>query len=246
MKLILKQEVDNLGLAGDVVDVAAGYGRNFLLPRGLAIKATSNAMREAAVLTRARKAREAHTLDDAQEQKAALETRTYVVPARVDDAGHLYGSVRVEDIHRVIKDRGHEVEKRRIDLKSPIKVLGTYEIEVHVHPQVSATIEVEVVDEEGKVVVDASGRVIGDEPAQAPVSIEEQALEAAAEIEGVEELEVAGSDEGIGSALDPTPLDPTSIQPTPTDLDQPPRPDELVDDATVEPAGSDEDDDAEA
>ena len=224
MKVILKEEVDNLGLAGDVVDVADGYGRNFLLPRGLAIKATKNAMREAAALTRARKAREAETLDDAQEMKDAIEARTYRIEARVDEAGHLYGSVRPDDVHRVLKERGHDIEKKRILLSSPIKVLGTYEIEVRVHPQVHATIEVEVVDEEGKVQVDESGRVIGEEPEEAPASIEEKALEAAAEIEGVEDLSE------VDSALDPTLIDP----------DQPARPEELVESGSDTDADEDD------
>ncbi len=186
MKIILKEEVDNLGLPGDVVDVADGYGRNFLLPRGLAIPATAGAMKEAEAITRARKAREAKTVGTAQAHKETLEARTLRVEARVDEFGHLYGSVSVSDVERVLKERGHEIEKRRIDLKRPIKQIGTYEIPVRIHPQVTATLTLDVVDVEGKV------KVAGEE---AP-SIEEAALEAVAELEAEEAAEAVEAEAG--------------------------------------------------
>jgi large subunit ribosomal protein L9 len=170
MKVILKSEVDNLGLAGDVVDVADGYGRNYLLPRGLAILATKGAMREAEALTRARKAREAQTVGQAEAAREALEARTLRITARVDERGHLYGSVSAGDVQRVLKERGHDIERKRIELRGTIKQIGEYEIPVQVHPQVTATVKVEVVDEEGKVTLHGA-------PA---VDVDEQAVEAAA------------------------------------------------------------------
>jgi large subunit ribosomal protein L9 len=149
MKLILTDEVENLGLAGDVVTVADGYGRNFLLPRGLAIPATRGAMKEAAALTRSRKAREAKTLDGALAAKTALESRTLRIEARVDDRGRLYGSVGAGDVHRVLKERGHEVDRRRIELKGGIKQVGTHQVPIRVHPQVTAMVSVEIIDAEG-------------------------------------------------------------------------------------------------
>ncbi len=169
MKVILKSEVDNLGLPGDVVDVADGYGRNYLLPRGLAIVATKGAMKQAEAITRSRKAKESETLDAANAAKEILESRTLRIAARVDERGSLYGSVSSQDIHRVLKERGHDIERKRIELKGTIKQIGSYEVPVHVHPQVVATVEVEVVDEEG---------VVGVEPATV---IDEDVVEAAAE-----------------------------------------------------------------
>ena len=169
MKVILKSEVDNLGLPGDVVDVADGYGRNYLLPRGLAIVATKGAMKDAEAITRSRKAKESETLDAAQAAKEILESRTLRIAARVDERGSLYGSVSSQDIHRVLKERGHDIERKRIELKGTIKQIGTYEVPVHVHPQVAATVEVEVVDEEG---------VVGVEPATV---VDEDVTEAAAD-----------------------------------------------------------------
>ncbi len=210
MKLILKEEVDNLGLAGDVVDVADGYGRNYLVPRGMAILATPGAMKEAEALLRTRKVREAATVDDAQAMKDVLESRTLRVPARVDDRGHLYGSVSAADVHRVLKERGHDVERKRVDLKGSIKQIGTYEVPVHVHPQVTANIQVEVVDEEGKVTLGglqaddeaelaaAAEGADGEESTSETDALAEQAIEAAAELEEQD----AADDADVSAAAD--------------------------------------------
>ena len=155
MKLILKTEVDNLGLAGDIVDVADGYGRNYLIPRGMAILATPGAEREAEALLRSRKAREAATIGDAESMKDVLESRNLRVEARVDERGHLYGSVGVQEIHKVLRERGHDIQAKRIDMGKPFKEIGEYEVEVQVHPQVRATVTVEVVDAEGEVTLES-------------------------------------------------------------------------------------------
>lgn len=164
MKVILTREVDHLGLAGDVVEVANGYGRNFLLPRGMAMLATTGAMKQAEGLLRSRKAQEAKTLSGAEAAKVALESRPLKILARVDDRGGLYGSVNVAEIVRVLKERGHTIERKRIVLRAPIKEIGTYEVEVRVHPQITAIVTVEVADEEGKVTQPG-----GDSEASAPL-----------------------------------------------------------------------------
>jgi large subunit ribosomal protein L9 len=194
VKVILKSEVDNLGLPGDVVDVADGFGRNYLIPRGMAIIATTGAMKEADALTRARKAREAKTIDSAVASKDVLEARTLRIAARVDDRGSLYGSVTAVDIQRVLKERGHDIPRKRIELKGSLKEIGSYDVPIHVHPQVTATVTVEVVDEAG--VVTVGGAPVVDEEAVTDVAAEvaadtdtdtealaEQAIEAAKEFE---------------------------------------------------------------
>ena len=213
MKVILKSEVDNVGLPGDVVEVADGYGRNYLIPRGMAIVASRGAMKEAEALTRARKAHEAKTVAGARGAKDALEARTLRIPARVDDRGSLYGSVSATDVQRVLKARGHEVERRRIEMRGTIKEIGTYEIPVRVHPQVTAQVTVEVVDEEGRVgvsgatVPEVDEAEVTDAAADAAAGTEtdedvlaEQALEAAQtydQREGEEaEAQVAPASEG--------------------------------------------------
>jgi large subunit ribosomal protein L9 len=179
MKVILKSEVDHLGLPGDLVDVADGYGRNFLIPRGKAIIATKGAMKEAEALTRARKAREAQTIDAANSSKDVLESRTLRIPVRVDDRGGLYGSVSANDVQRVLKERGHDIPRKRIDLRGTIKEIGSYEIPVQVHPQVIATVTVEVVDEEGKIIVNAGGAIVDTEAVADAEAVAAAAAEAA-------------------------------------------------------------------
>lgn len=175
MRLVLKEEVYNVGLPGDVVEVADGYGRNYLVPRGMAIPATDGAMEEAERLTRARKVEEAETLDDAREQAEAIEARTMVIPKRMDEGGHLYGSVSRDDVHQVLHERGHRVDERRIDMKGTFKEIGTYTVPVQVHPQVSAEVTIEIVDVEGRVTTEGEG-----EDAQVTVDVDEDAVSEAA------------------------------------------------------------------
>lgn len=218
MKLILKSEVDNLGLPGDIVEVADGYGRNFLLPRGLAMPATAGALKEAEALTRARRAKEAKTLDGAKASKDALESRVLRIPARVDERGGLYGSVTANDVQRVLKERGHDIPRKRIELKGSIKEIGTYEVPVQVHPQVTATVTVEVVDQEGRLSRDAGGALVDAEAVAAAAEeaasttdteadvLTEQALQAA---EAYEQEQAAQVEEELAEA-DAQPADPTA------------------------------------
>lgn len=195
MKIILKEEVDNLGLAGDIVDVADGYGRNYLIPRGKAILATPGAEKEAQALLRARKAREAATLGDAQAMKDVLESRTLRIEKRVDERGHLYGSVTRNDIHEVLRERGHDIKAKRIDFGKPIKEIGEYEVEVQVHPQVMATVTYEVVDVEGEITLESIAAAEKAERDQGPPLLDEDGnlITQPAEGEG-EEGEVDTSD----------------------------------------------------
>ncbi|MGA1077559.1 MAG: 50S ribosomal protein L9 [Nitriliruptoraceae bacterium] len=192
MKLILTAEVEDLGYAGDVVDVKPGYGRNYLLPRGLAIPATKGSMKEAEALTRSRRAREAKTLDGARAAKEALEARVLRIEARVDDRGRLYGSVGAADVHRVLRERGHDVDRRRVDLRGGIKQVGRYQVPVRVHPQVVAQVTVEVVDAQGDERAAEEARVAEER------RIADAALAAAAALEAGE----AGDASGAGEAAD--------------------------------------------
>lgn len=217
MKVILKSEVDNLGLTGDVVDVADGYGRNYLLPRGLAIIATQGAMKEAHALTRSRRAAESKTLGAAESAKEILESRTLRIAARVDDRGSLYGSVSAVDVARVLKERGHDIPRKRIDLKGTIKVIGTYEIPVQVHPQVIANVALEVVDEEGVVTVTEGGGIVnaddvepppllteGAETAEELEALKQEAIEAAEALDEEGDLSAAPSEE-VAAAIEDDP-----------------------------------------
>lgn len=146
MKVILKQDVDNLGDAGDIVEVADGYGNNYLVPRGLAMRATRGAVADAQAIARARRRRAARTLAEADEQRAALEARPVQVGAKAGEDGTLYGSVGNTAVAEAIRNQlGITVDKRRVLMERPLKALGAYEIPVRLHPEVTATVQVEVV-----------------------------------------------------------------------------------------------------
>ena len=170
----------------------------------MAILATKGAMREAEALTRSRKAVEAKTLDSAMASKEAIENRVLQVKARVDDRGHLYGSVGVNDIHRVLRERGHQIEKKRIDLRGSIKEIGTYEVPVQVHPQVEALATIEVLDEEGLVI---AGQIAAPEPPPPLIGEEQPAdeaelQEAAAEENQAEEPQIESVEDLVEQALE--------------------------------------------
>ena len=145
MKVILKQDVANLGGAGDIVDVADGYGNNYLMPRNLAMLASRGAVKDAEAMRQARVKREAKNVGEAEELKAKLEARPVTVTAKSGEDGTLYGSVGNSAVAAAIKEQlGINVDRRRIPMDKPFKHLGTEEIEVRIHPEVTATIRVEV------------------------------------------------------------------------------------------------------
>ncbi|MEU0497225.1 50S ribosomal protein L9 [Mycobacterium sp. NPDC006124] len=150
MKLILTAEVDHLGSAGDAVEVKDGYGRNYLLPRGMAIVASRGAERQAEEIRRARETKVVRDLDHAKELKTALEELGPVsLPVRTAGAGKLFGSVTTGDIVGAIKKAGGpNLDRRTVNLpKAHIKATGTYAVAVRLHPEVSVGVSVNVVAE---------------------------------------------------------------------------------------------------
>ena len=146
MKLILTQEVSGLGAPGDVVEVKDGYGRNFLVPRGSAIRWTKGAEKEIASIKRARDVRDVRDLGHGQEVKKQLEALAVTVTAKAGAEGRLFGSVTVADIAEAVKAAGGpDIDRRRIELGSAVKTTGTHTVTVRVHPEVSATVTVTVV-----------------------------------------------------------------------------------------------------
>jgi large subunit ribosomal protein L9 len=146
MKLILTQEVQGLGGPGDVIEVKDGYARNYLVPRGLAMRWTKGAEKQVATIRRAREVRGVRDLSHANEMKKQLESLRVRLPVRAGDTGRLFGSVTVADIVEAVTAAGGPVvDKRRIELTSPIKTLGSHTVKVRLHPEVSATVDVDVV-----------------------------------------------------------------------------------------------------
>ena len=139
MKLILTAAVDNLGLAGDVVEVKDGYGRNYLVPRGYAIRWTRGAEKQIDGIKRSRDAREIRGLDHAQEVRSQIEGLQVELPVRAGDTGRLFGAITASDIAGAIKKAGGpSVDKRSIEIAKPIKLLGTHTVGVKLHDGVTA------------------------------------------------------------------------------------------------------------
>lgn len=146
MKLILTQEVPGLGGPGEVVEVKDGYGRNYLVPRGLAIAWTKGGEKQVATIKRARDIRDIADLGRAREIKGQLEGLSVTLPTRAGASGRLFGAVTVADIVAAVKRAGGpEIDKRRIELGAPIKTVGAHRFTVRLHPEVAATLDVEVV-----------------------------------------------------------------------------------------------------
>ena len=148
MKLILTSAVENLGEAGDTVEVRDGYGRNYLLPRGLAITATKGAEKQVAGIRRAQAARVVRDLDHANEIKQVLEGLDSVsLAVKTHDSGKLFGSVTAADVASAIRAAGGpSVDKRAVEFpKGHIKVTGAYPVVVNVHPKVAARVQVAVI-----------------------------------------------------------------------------------------------------
>jgi large subunit ribosomal protein L9 len=145
MKLILTHEVSGLGAPGDVVDVAAGYGRNYLIPRGFAIHWTRGAEKQVDLIKRARAVREIRTLEDAQAAAGHLHRLKVRIKVRAGENGRLFGSVCPADIAAAVKTAGGpELDRRRIEVPDPIKTTGSHNVKVRLHPEVSASVVIEI------------------------------------------------------------------------------------------------------
>ena len=149
MKLILTAEVEHLGTAGDAVEVKDGYGRNYLLPRGLAIVATRGAQRQAEDIRRAQELKSVKSLEHAKELKTALEALDSVELSvkTAGDSGKLFGSVSASDVVAAIKKAGGpNLDKRTVQLpKAHIKSVGTHSVTIRLHHDVAATVSLNVV-----------------------------------------------------------------------------------------------------
>ena len=147
MEVILREDVDKLGRRGDVVKVAEGYGRNFLLPRGLAM-AVSEANK--AMIAKERKAHDLRAAKEKAEFESVAQrvaSLRFIAPRKVGEHDVLYGSVTSGDIAEFLKAKGIEIDKRKVQLEEPIKKLGEHEVQVKLHPEVSARLKVLVTKE---------------------------------------------------------------------------------------------------
>jgi len=145
MEIILREHVDNLGRRGDVVKVANGYARNYLLPRNLALTVTDGNRKQ---IERERKVADAQETEERQQAEAVasrLAQAEIVIARRVGETEALYGSVTSADIAEALAEKGLEIERRRIHLDEPIKQLGEFHVAVRLHRDVTAQVQVTVV-----------------------------------------------------------------------------------------------------
>ncbi len=149
IKVVLQDDVSSLGSSGDVVRVRPGYARNFLIPRGLAAPATPANLARVEELRRQAAERAAQRLTAAQETRAKLEAVSVKLERAVGEENKMYGSVTAKDIEEAFAAVGVEVDRRKLVLPEPIKTLGLHEVPLKLHPELSATLRVEVVKKSG-------------------------------------------------------------------------------------------------
>jgi len=146
MKLILTQEVTGLGAAGDVVEVKDGYGRNYLVPRGLALRWTRGGEKTVESIKKARSSRAVRDQDHAEQIKSKLEAQAVPVQVRAGTGGRLFGAVTTAEIAGALADvSGEAVDKRTIVVTQPIKSLGSHQVSIKLHDEVSATVDLNVI-----------------------------------------------------------------------------------------------------
>ena len=146
MRIILTQEVTGLGTPGDVVEVKDGFGRNYLLPQGFAIPWTKGAEKQITQIKRARSAREIRDLGHANEVRTQLETLKVDLSARAGAGGRLFGSVTPAEVVAAVRSAGGpDLDRRRVELPGHIKSTGSYQVQVKLHPEVTAKFSLNVV-----------------------------------------------------------------------------------------------------
>ena len=147
MQVILRDRLENLGNAGDVVEVKPGYARNYLIPKGLAYEATKANVRRLEAERAAQGRRDAETLTEARQRAASIEGVSLTFTARAGQEGKLFGSITSADIAEKLAEQGVTIDRRQIELDEPIKALGVHSVPVRLHPQVQPEVKVWVIAE---------------------------------------------------------------------------------------------------
>lgn len=172
MEVVLLERVAKLGQMGEIVNVKQGYARNFLLPQGKALRATPANMKRFENERAQLEARNLEAKGEAEKVAAKLDGESFVVIRSASDGGALYGSVNTRDIADAATENGFSLDRRQVVLNQPIKELGLHEIEVHLHPEVTATITVNVARSAEEAEIQATGKSIRDLQAEADAEAE--------------------------------------------------------------------------
>jgi large subunit ribosomal protein L9 len=191
MKVVLLERVENLGAIGDVVTVKDGFARNYLLPRDKARRATAQNLKAFELDRAAIEARNEKNKAEAQKIADKINGETYVMIRQAGETGHLYGSVAGRDVAETVRAEGGKVERSQVVLNVAIKALGIHEVQIRLHPEVSATVKINI----ARSAEEAERQAKGEDVIRAQFDDERAAAEEAAQelIEGG-----AGQQEGFG------------------------------------------------
>ena len=148
MKIILKKDVDNLGVMGDVVTVKDGYGRNYLIPQGMAVIASPGNLRHIAEMKKQASMKLSKLKADAEALAARLESFELEIPAKVGEEGRLFGTITTSQIAEALLKKGVELDRRRLSISEDIRMVGVYTVSAKLHPGVEGKLKVAVVPEE--------------------------------------------------------------------------------------------------
>lgn len=146
MEIILREDVDKLGSSGDIVEVADGYGRNYLIPRGYAVEATESQKKRLKHEIERAKKRKAEKTEEAQALKTKLEAERFIFPVKAGENGKLFGSVTTKDIGEAAASEGYELDRRNISLDENIKELGVHKVPVKLFDDIYANLIIEVIE----------------------------------------------------------------------------------------------------
>ena len=196
MRLILRKDIENLGEVGDVVEVADGYGLNYLIPKGLALHATASTVRATQHEQRLRDAQIQAAKRSAQDYAGEFSGVELEFSMRVGADGRLFGSVTNRMIEDALQEKGLEVNRRRIVLDEPIKKVGTYDVDIRLHQEVRASVQVKVMPDEASLAAEAEAKEAADETEEAAGEVEEavqaggeDVAEAADGVEAADEIQ---------------------------------------------------------
>ena len=147
MKVVLKEDIKNVGKMGQIVDVADGYARNYLVPRGFAVEANIKNLKSLEHEKKIIQEKAKRIKNSSQTLSDKISTMTLVIKAKAGDEGKLFGAVTSMDIAELLKNEGIEMDKKKISLDEPIKRLGSYSVNIKVHPEISTHLNIQVVEE---------------------------------------------------------------------------------------------------
>ena len=186
MQLVLINDVLHLGRQGDVVTVASGYGRNYLIPKGLAVAATSTNLKMVEQQRAALARKESRVKEDAEIVAQELKQLHLVLSRKAGETGALFGSVTAKDLADLLEEKGFNLDRRKIDLEHPLKSIGNFQVETHPHPEVKLELLVSVVQEDDEPFANILKQGT-DESAGIVSGVESLLEEAAAELEAQKE-----------------------------------------------------------